>query len=145
MVFVQGLTMNDLHRGKIRNKEFAQQIKDYKGLRWGKITPTDIDAFADFNNKVFVFIECKHGSSSMPYGQRLALERLCDACEIAGIKSLVIVASHNVDCPNDIDISIQPVSLIRLNKEWRKPNTPQTVKSAIDGFLHWANNFGEKK
>lgn len=132
--------MNEEMRGKIRNRSYAQQLKDYSGLRWGKITPTDIDGFADFNNEIFVFIECKHGESAMPFGQRLALERLCDACQKSGLKSMVIVANHNVDFNNDIDVSAQPVSLIRLNGKWRKPNTPQTVRTAIDGFVNWAKN-----
>ena len=37
--------MDDLDRGKIRNRECAGQLKDFSGLRFGKITPTDIDGF----------------------------------------------------------------------------------------------------
>ena len=127
--------MNDDKRGVIRNREFAQQIRDFSGLRYGKITPTDIDAFMDFGNQAFVFIEAKHGDAPLPYGQRLALERLCDATAKAGIKALVLIARH--DTQDDIDFAALPVSQIRLNGKWRKTNTPQTVRSAIDGFLAW--------
>lgn len=131
--------MNDVVRGKIRNRDYAKQLKGFGNLKWGKITPTDIDGFVDFNNRVFVFIECKHGDSSMPYGQKLGLERLCDACESSGMHSIVIVANHNILYTEDIDVAVQPVTLIRHKKQWRKPNTPQTVKSAIDGFVAYAN------
>ena len=46
-------------RGKIGNRRRALQIRDFTGLRWGNITPTDIDALIDFGDKVFVFIEVK--------------------------------------------------------------------------------------
>ena len=67
-------------RGVINHREFKTQVADMSGLTFGKITPTDLDAFMDFNNKLFVFVEAKHGTSKMPYGQQLAIERLCDAC-----------------------------------------------------------------
>ena len=62
--------------GIFRNREYAKQLKSFSGLRFGKITPTDIDGFLDFGNNVYVFIETKHGDAPLPYGQKLALERL---------------------------------------------------------------------
>jgi glycerophosphoryl diester phosphodiesterase len=135
--------MNDEDRGKIHHREQATRIKDYSGLRYGKITPTDIDGFLDFNDKIFVFIELKKGDSLPPYGQRLALERLCDACEKAGKSSLVLIASH--DAAGDIDAANLPVVQIRLHGKWRKPIRPMTVRRAIDDFLTWANREKESK
>ena len=128
----------DSDRGKIRNREAAGQLKDFSGLRFGKITPTDIDGFVDFNNKAFVLIEVKYGTAPMPFGQKLGYERLCDACEKAGIRTLVIVAHHNIEAPNEIDVAILPVTLVRLGKKWRKPNVPHTVRSAVEAFLRWS-------
>ena len=63
----------------IRNRDYMRQIKDFSGLRFGKISPTDIDGFLDFGNSLFIFVEMKHGDTRIPYGQKLALTRLCDA------------------------------------------------------------------
>lgn len=128
--------MNDEDRGKIHHREQATRIKDYSGLRYGKITPTDIDGFLDFNNNVFIFLEIKKGQSLPPYGQRLALERLCDACEKSGKSSLVLIASHDAD--GDIDAANLPVVQIRHHGKWRKPHKAITLRRAIDQFLAWA-------
>lgn len=129
--------MNDEERGKIHHREQATRIKDYSGLRFGKITPTDIDGFMDFDNRVFIFLELKKRYSLPPCGQRLALERLCDACEKSGKNSLVLIASY--DTVGDIDAANLPVIQIRLHGKWRKPHRPMTVRQAIDDFLAWAN------
>ena len=55
-------------RGKIRNREYAQILRDLTGLRWGKITPTDIDSFLDFGNKACVFIESKFKGKPLAVG-----------------------------------------------------------------------------
>lgn len=70
--------MNDSERGKIRNREHVP-VKDFSGLRYGKITPTDIDGFVEFKDKIFILLELKFGDSVLKYGQRTALERGCDA------------------------------------------------------------------
>lgn len=127
--------MQDEERGKIRNREFAQQIKDFSGLWFGKITPTDIDAFLDFGDNIFIFIETKHGTSPLPYGQKLALERLCDASVVAGKTSVALIAHHQI--PGDIDVAKLLVDEIRMNKKWRKPNKIMNVREAIDIFLQW--------
>jgi len=33
-------------RGKVYNPGRAGQLKDFSGLRWGSMTPTDVDAYA---------------------------------------------------------------------------------------------------
>ena len=51
--------MKDADRGKIRDATLIDRLRDFSGLRYGRITPTDIDAFMEFGNKAFVFIEAK--------------------------------------------------------------------------------------
>ena len=118
----------------IRNGEYAKQLIDFKGLRFGTIMPTDIDAFIDFGGSKFVFIEVKHQNAPLPLGQQLALERLADACDDAGRKTLVLVASH--DTEGDIDIANLPVTKVRFRKQWR--DRQGTVREVIDAFLAWA-------
>jgi hypothetical protein len=129
--------MIDADRGKIRTRQYAAQLKDFSGLRFGRITPTDIDGFVDFQNRAFVIFEIKHGATTMPYGQRLGYERLADACEKAGIKTLVIVAHHNIAAPADIDVASLPVTQVRLCGKWKPPNIPHTVRTAFEAFLKW--------
>ena len=121
--------------GIFRNREYAKQLKSFSGLRFGKITPTDIDGFLDFGNNVYVFIETKHGDAPLPYGQKLALERLCDTCTNAGKASVVLVGHHETD--GDIDVATLPVSLLRMKGKWRKPNKNMTIREAIESFLQW--------
>jgi len=119
-------------RGRIRNREFASILRDFSGLRWGKITPTDIDAFLDFGNKAFVFVESKFHKTSLQGGQKLALERLVDA---APMPAILIVAEHECEAGSDIELGNNNVVQYRLNKRWRKPVKNISVRAAIDAFL----------
>lgn len=119
-----------IERGKIRNKNHVP-TKDYSGLQYGKITPTDIDGFMDFGNKTFIFIELKHGNGEIPFGQKLALERLCDACGTEERTSAVLVARYRRD-GGDIDVAPLPVSEYRISRQWHTPKQLISVKQAID-------------
>lgn len=122
-----------MERGVIRNREFATRIKDFSGLRFGAITPTDIDGFIDFQNKAFVFIEIKYGYHYLLYGQSLALKRLCDACQKAGIETLLLIGNY---CqPGDIDVARLHVTRLYRNNIWREPRHPITIRRAVDQFL----------
>ena len=120
-----------IKRGKIVNRARAQQIKDFVGLRWGNITPTDIDCFVDFQNRLFVIIEYKCGEAQMPRGQELALERLCDACEKAEIPTYLLAATHNHKVEEDIDCAQATVTNHYHKREWKECKEI-SVKEAID-------------
>jgi hypothetical protein len=129
--------MQNEERGKIRNREIAKQLRDYSGLRFGKITPTDIDGFLDFGDKLFIFIETKYGSATLSYGQGLAFKRLCDACANAKRESILIIARHNTSKENDVDVSKAIVTFIRHNKQWKKQPENKTVRQMIDDIIKW--------
>ena len=124
---------NDLNRGKIQNREFASQIRDFTNLRWGNTTPTDIDGFVEFGDKLFFVIEVKYNDTKLPYGQRLAIERLVDAIERSQRVCYGIVAIHKTD--GDIDVGGCEVVEYRFQGEWHKPRKYVTVKVMID-YLH---------
>lgn len=119
----------------IRNRVHMGQLKDYKGIEYCNCRPTDIDAFIDYKNVAHIFIELKHGKTPLPYGQRLAYERLADAVGKAGISSLVIVAHHNVPYDKDIVVADQIVTTYRSNRIWHAVIEPKTVKQVIDKFI----------
>lgn len=113
----------------IRNRSFISQIKDFSGLKIGSIYPTDIDGFIDFKNKLFIFIEIKHGNSELKGGQKLAIERLCDSCQSDKRDSFALVAFHESN--NDIDVSRAIVKTIRHRYQWKTMKKSITVKQAI--------------
>lgn len=113
-----------MQRGAIRNPEYRQQLADFTGLRWGAITPTDLDGFIDFSDKLFVFIEGKHGTASMPYGQELALQRLCDAAHgPSGRAAVAFVVNHNTPLDKSIDYASANVAKYRWKGQWLFPTS----------------------
>ena len=113
----------------IKNRTFISQIKDFSSLRFGKISPTDIDAFLDFQNKLFIFIELKHGKPDLSFGQKLAIERLCDSCQSETRNSFAIIAVHASEA--DIDVGSAIVKSIRFKKEWKQISGDLSVLGAI--------------
>lgn len=128
--------MRDERPGVIRNREAAKRLRDYSGLRWGRITPTDIDAFLDFRNEVFVVIEAKRAGAKIPYGQRLALERLVTALS-ATKRALLLIVEHACEGDQDIDIGACTVSQYYSRGRWFIANGRRTTRRFIDAFLRW--------
>ena len=123
--------MDDNQRGLVQNSDAAKQLYDFTGLKWGTITPTDVDAFIDFGNKVFVIIEYKFGDTEMPDGQRWALERLVNAV----LKPCILIhATHSTPLKQDIDGANAIVVRVYWKGQWRSDGK-RTVKQAIDYFL----------
>lgn len=126
----------------IRNRDYMRQIKDFSGLRFDKIYPTDIDGFLDFGNRIFIFIEMKHGDARIPYGQSLALTRLCDSTASEYRKSYLLIARHSLSCDDDIDASIQPVTAVYHEGKWSQVAEGWTLKRMIDWILEKHNRLG---
>jgi len=122
----------DTKRGVIQNRSRATQINNFKNLRYGNITPTDIDGFIDFGNRYFIYIEVKLLGNDLPYGQRLALERLCDATQRGGVSSITYVVKHNVQNFNDdVDVGDLYVSEYRQDFKWHEQVERIKLKDAI--------------
>lgn len=113
----------------IRNRKFAQQIKDFSGLRYEAITPSDIDCCLEFGGKLLLFIECKYGNTPLPTGQRIMLERLADNYKFPCV---VIVCSHKSD--GDIDMATTIVTAYRENANWHTELPEITLRETIDIF-----------
>jgi hypothetical protein len=141
--------------GVILNRKRAQQVKSFANLRFkanGKVTPTDIDGYLEFDGQLAIFIELKHDDAPMSYGQRTALRRL--VCNHR-CPTIVFLCEHNVDnTDNDIDADNCTVSEYLFNdasalhiKEHRSINSensgkwvdcrlhPMQLKQAIEWFL----------
>jgi len=121
-------------RGATTYKTRAQQGRDFTGLRYGNITPTDIDALIEYQDKCYIFIEAKKTGAQMPYGQRIALERLCD--DLQRVKpTILILMTHNTNANQEIDFANSLVDKYRYKGEWKTPQNVPTVKMLIDSFL----------
>ena len=119
-------------RGVIRNREYSNQVKDYSGLCFGKITPTDIDGVIEYKNLGYIIIELKHNGAPLPYGQQLCLERLCDDLERTK-PTLLVIASH--DCDGDINVANLLVTKFRSEHQTRLPDARITVRLLCAQFI----------
>ena len=129
--------MSTQPRGLIRNREHAGQIRLFAGMRWGTITPTDIDGLIDFGGEAFVIIETKYGDAKLPTGQRLALERLADVISSTGRPCVALVASHHSSgdiVVGECQVTECQVTEYRFRGAWHAPRQPMTVCEAIEGF-----------
>ena len=123
-------------RGVIRNREAAQRLYDLSGMRWGNATPSNLDLFVELHNRVFVFIEIKHGGAPMSPGQRLAFERLVDSVGADKTKrAIFIVASDDSDIHVDIPVRLSVVREYRLDGKWHELSRKIVLKEFVDRFV----------
>lgn len=107
------------NRGAIQYRERAKQIIDFSGLRYGNITPTDIDGYIDFHNQLTILMEFKYGNAKLPYGQKLAYQRMIDDIENSGKPAYLLVCSHNIEnWQKDIPAAYTYVKGIYYKKNW---------------------------
>lgn len=59
-------------------KRLSQPIA-FDGIKKDKVHPTDIDALLEFDNTYLILFELKKKGNKVPLGQKLALERICNA------------------------------------------------------------------
>lgn len=130
-------------RGVIYNRDEKRRIIDFSGMRWGNITPTDIDAFVEFKGKCFIAIECKGICVPVPFGQKLALERLLRHINMGGSKGIVIVCDvrpGGVD--DDIDLAnceSREVWCLGVDGSVIVVPTSRRVKDVCDSFIDSCN------
>ena len=123
-------------RGKIRNEEFARQLKDFSGLRWGSITPTDIDCFVEFGGRLFIIVEAKHKNAKLSTGQRLGLERLCDAIhdDKQGRQAVLFVVRHETASDEQVNYAETMILEYRFRRKWCTARNITSLKEGIDYF-----------
>ena len=90
------------------------------------------------NYQCFILIELKHMiNPEMKTGQRLALERLCDAVSKPCIIFLGIHDSYDED---DIKAHNCVLHQFYFKGEWKKPNREYGLLEAIIGFVDKVEN-----
>lgn len=125
-------------RGEIRNRERAQQIINYRDLRYpgrtyaGVITPTDFDGVLDFGGELFIYLEFKLKGAPFPHGQRLAMTNQCKAVTDSKRRAYALVCEHDTEPHEDIMAGDCSVRELWIDGEWREPTRPITCKEAVD-------------
>jgi len=106
----------------IRNSNQVKQAIDFSGIQNGRIHPSDIDAVLEFDNEALILIEVKREGNTIPTGQRLLLERLCNAWRTE--KSIVLFVTHSfTDDKKDIPLKECCVSEAYYDMKWHKVHT----------------------
>ena len=129
--------------GQIEHEERAKQLRDFSGLRYGNITPTDFDGVIEYHDKGWIIIETKYEDAPVKRGQWLCLERLYNDLEKAGKPTLLIISKHyHHDVNEPIDLANSEVVSYKIKGKWF-PDTKNTVyigdtvKRITDWFIEW--------
>lgn len=126
--------VEDRMRGKVHTPHLAAQLRDFSGMRFGKLTPTDIDGLQDFGDRLVVLYEMKLAGVKMEWGQELALQRFTDGMLSPKRHSLGLVAEHT-NREGVIDLASCIVVKYRWRRRWRFPLQPITVRQAVELVL----------
>lgn len=124
-----------MQRGVIRNRENALQIRDFSGLQFGTITPTDIDMYIEYHDKLFILAEAKYKNTILPDGQNLAILRLVKDHKKP---TIYFIVEHDTEIPGDIDFANTTVRLWYTNMNgWGMPDNGKsiTLREAADMFI----------
>ena len=127
-----------LVRGQIENRGRKQQIIDFSGLRFGTITPTDIDGVIEYRGKAFIYYEFKYQDAPVKRGQQVAFEEAVISHLQAGRKAIVMILEHDIhDCKDDIQAANCRVREFYLvpEKGWVKPKANETAHSLTQKFF----------
>lgn len=136
---------SDDNRGTFQTKRCAKQLLSFEGMRYGSITPTDLDGIIEYRNEAYILFEVKYRHSTLPDGQRLALQRMTDDFAKAGKTAVLLICEHEIDdVKQDILAKFARVRQVYFDGQWW-PNfgtySDRTVGDTVERFLR----FVEKK
>lgn len=125
-------------KSRINNPQKMKQLIDFQGLAIDDyIYPTDIDGLIEYKDSEYIIFGVKYGDAEVPFGQKLALQRMVDDFTKSGKQAVVFICEHTVRNPDKAVIAAWcKVREIYYGgeKQWRKPNKEITVREAVDSF-----------
>lgn len=128
----------NIGKSRIQNPYRMKQLIDFKGLGIdGNIYPTDIDGLIEYKDSEYIIFEIKHGDAEVPFGQRLALQRMVDDFTKVGKQAVAFVCEHTVrDANKPVVAAWCKVREIYYGgeRQWRAPLHETTVREAVDSF-----------
>ena len=126
-------------KSRINNPARAKQLIDFQGLDIdGYIYPTDIDGLIEYKDSEYIIFEVKYGDAEVPFGQKLALQRMVDDFTKVGKQAVVLICEHKVrDTGRPVIAAWCKVREIYYGKErrWKTPDNEITVREAVDSFM----------
>lgn len=129
-------------KSRILNPYRMRQLIDFQGLDIdGYIYPTDIDGLIEYKDSEYIIFEIKHGDAEVPFGQRLALQRMVDDFTKIGKQAVVFICEHSVrDANKPVIAAWCKVRKIYYGGEgqWREPLHEITVRDAVDSFQKYS-------
>jgi hypothetical protein len=128
-------------RGVYEHPNRGKQLLRFDGMRFlDSITPTDIDALIEVRNQIVVFFEAKLKDKEVPFGQKLALERLVKNAGMAGKHAIAIIGEHNVTDPSE-DVFLKDLLVREVftteRMQWRPPKRKLYAKEAADVYIRY--------
>lgn len=136
----------DDNRGVILKPNRCRQLIEFRHLKFGNITPMDMDGLLEYHDKAYIFFEYKLEGATMPKGQRQALERLADDCEKAGKDAVVFLCEHTETDPRRIvDAGSALVKRTYYKHQWAIENPVRTVRERAESFLDYVDRKGESQ
>lgn len=93
---------------EIRNSALVGQVVDFSGFRGQlvrRIIPTDIDAFMEFEGRLFIGVEYKYHlrGKNQETAQRVCFERLVMAIDHGQVRAFFLLAEHETAPDKAID------------------------------------------
>lgn len=135
----------DENRGVILNADRCRQLIEFRGLKFGNITPMDMDGLMEYHDKAYIFFEYKLEGAFMPRGQKIALQRLADDCEKAGKEAVVFLCEHKEKDPHRIvDAGSAIVKCTYYRHKWAIEDSPRTVRERAEKFLKYVDTKDEQ-
>lgn len=127
-------------RGTIKNNECAHQTIRFDGIRYGTITPTDIDALIEYHDIAVIIYEFKYIGAPMKDGQRIAIERIIDDIQDSGKYAIAFLCEHFVKDPSeDVYAKDALVNMVYFEREWHECRS-ETVNQKTDRFIKWVDS-----
>jgi len=108
--------------GLINDSDKVVQAIDFEGVQNKNMHPSDIDAVLEFDNKLLILMEIKIKDKQIPTGQRLMLERICNAWDTDKDKNgLILKVEHDHrNKKTDIPLKLCTVTEIYFQGKWSK-------------------------
>lgn len=122
-------------KGQIYNIKRYKQLLDFSGLEFERgITPTDYDMVLDLGQTEWIVAEVKTGDTALPYGQRKCITNDLQVHYKQKIKTLGLIAHHNLPPEKLILVAALPVDEYWLcpRRGWERPQNKWTVREFID-------------
>jgi len=116
------------------NRARASQLVEFKDMKWGLCSPTDIDISIDFQGKTFIFTELKGQGKMLTKGQQYHLEGIVKAITKGGLTAYAILAHHATRASEDIHAAACIVHSVYDGKSWVPIEENKTLATVIDGM-----------